>query len=95
MRAPLGQERLRRLPDGRIAVELKRGWADGTTHLLFAPLELPEKLAALTPRPCINLIPYHGVLAPRPGSFPPRQWPPPAPPSTNPPLATASGAGRT
>jgi hypothetical protein len=37
LRPPLGQERLRRLPDGRIAVELKRGWADGTTHLLFAP----------------------------------------------------------
>ena len=64
LRPPLGQERLRRLPDGRIAVELKRGWADGTTHLLFAPLEFLEKLAALTPRPRINLILYHVVLAP-------------------------------
>ena len=100
MRAPLGQERLRRLPDGRIAVELKRGWADGTTHLLFAPLELTEKLAALTPRPCINLILYHGVLAPH------TKWRPrivPDPPvasagtAVNEPAArhTASGAGRT
>jgi hypothetical protein len=31
---------------------------------VFAPLELLEKLAALTPRPRINLVLYHGVLAP-------------------------------
>jgi len=45
-------------------VELKRAWSDGTTHLLFEPLEFLEKLAALTPRPAINLVLYHGVLAP-------------------------------
>ena len=39
-------------------------WHDGTTHLLFEPVELLEKLAALTPRPRINLLLYHGVLAP-------------------------------
>lgn len=37
-------------------VELKRMWADGTSHLLFEPLEFLEKLAVLTPRPRINLI---------------------------------------
>ena len=42
-------------------MELKSAWADGTTHLLF---ELLEKLAALTPRPRINLVLSHGVLAP-------------------------------
>ena len=30
-------------------VQLKRVWADGTSHLLFEPLEFLEKLAALTP----------------------------------------------
>ena len=64
LRPPVGQERLRRLSDGRVVVELKRAWADGTTHLLFTPLEFLEKLAALTPRPRINLILYHGMLAP-------------------------------
>ena len=64
MQPPFGQERVRRLTDGRVVVELKRAWADGTTHLLFEPLEFLEKLAALTPRPRINLILYHGVLAP-------------------------------
>lgn len=50
--------------DGRVLVTLKSEWHDGTTHLLFAPVELLEKLAALTPRPRINLVMYHGVLAP-------------------------------
>ena len=44
---------------------LKRPWEDGTTHLEFEPLDLLARLAALTPRPRINLILYHGVLAPR------------------------------
>jgi hypothetical protein len=39
-------------------------WADGTRHLIFEPLTLLEKLAALTPRPRINLVLYHGMLAP-------------------------------
>jgi hypothetical protein len=39
-------------------------WRDGTSHLLFEPVELLEKLAAITPRPAINLLLYHGVLAP-------------------------------
>src|SRR3990170_981437 len=34
------------------------------SHLLFEPLELLERLAALTPRPRINLVLSHGVLAP-------------------------------
>ena len=37
------------------------GWY---THLLLSPLELIEKLAALVPPPRLNLIRYHGVLAP-------------------------------
>ena len=39
-------------------------WRDGTSHVALQPLELLEKLAALTPRPYVNLIVYHGVLAP-------------------------------
>jgi putative transposase len=40
---PLGQQRLRRLADGRISVALQRPWADGTTHLVCTPLELLER----------------------------------------------------
>jgi len=35
-----------------------------TGHLLFEPLELLEQLATLTPRPRVNLVLCHGVLAP-------------------------------
>jgi hypothetical protein len=64
LRPPLAQDRLTITPDGRALVTLKAPWHDGTTHLLFEPVELLEKLAALTPRPRINLLLYHGVLAP-------------------------------
>ena len=39
-------------------------WRDGTSHLLFEPIEFLEKLAAIVPRPAVNLVLYHGVLAP-------------------------------
>jgi hypothetical protein len=45
-------------------VALQRPWADGTTHLVFTPTELLERLVPLVPRPRINLLLYHGVLAP-------------------------------
>ena len=56
LRPPVAQERLRLLADGRVLVQLKQAWADGTSHLLFEPLEFLEKLAALTPGPQINLM---------------------------------------
>ena len=65
LRPPVAQERLQWTDDGQVRLELRRSWADGTTHLLFNPVELLERLAALTPRPRINLIFYHGILAPR------------------------------
>jgi len=60
----VAQDRLRPLDDGRIVLTLKSAWVDGTRQLLFEPLELLEKLAALIPRPRINLVLYHGGVAP-------------------------------
>jgi hypothetical protein len=37
---------------------------DPSSWRALKPLELLEKLAALIPRPYVNLIVYHGVLAP-------------------------------
>ncbi len=65
LRPPLGQDRLQIMPEGQVVLELRRRWTDGTTHLIFEPVELLERLAALIPRPRINLVLYHGVLAPR------------------------------
>lgn len=62
-RPPIAQDRLTELPDGRITLALKTSWSDGTTHVIYEPLDLIAKLAALIPRPHKNLILYHGVLA--------------------------------
>jgi hypothetical protein len=63
-RPALATERLSLLPDGRLLYRLKRRWRDGTTHMIFEPLKLVEKLAALVRPPRFNLVRYHGVLAP-------------------------------
>jgi Putative transposase/Transposase zinc-binding domain len=65
LRPPFAQERLRLRSDGRVALELKTAWHDGTRELVFEPLELLERLAAMTPRPETNLLICHGVLAAR------------------------------
>ena len=36
--------------------------ADGTTHVVFDPLEFLGRLAVLVPRPRVNTILYYGVL---------------------------------
>ncbi|MCA1852129.1 MAG: transposase [Beggiatoa sp.] len=43
---------------------LKTPYRDGTTHIVMAPLEFMQRLAALIPRPQLHLIRFHGVLAP-------------------------------
>jgi len=63
-RPPVATERLSLLPDGRLLYRLKRRWRDGTSHIIFDPLDLVGKLAALVPPPRFNLVRYHGVLAP-------------------------------
>jgi hypothetical protein len=67
LRPAVAQDRLRQLDDGRVVLTLKSPWVDGTRQLLFEPLTLLEKLAALIPRPRTNLVVYHGVLAPHSG----------------------------
>ena len=57
-------ERLDALQDGRVRYRFKKPWRDGTTHVVFEPLEFLEKLAALVPAPKAHLVRYHGVLAP-------------------------------
>ncbi len=61
---PLAAGKLRVLDDQTLRFTLKTPWSDGTTHLVLSPLELIEKLAALVPPPRLNLVLYHGVLAP-------------------------------
>ncbi|MBI2188899.1 MAG: transposase [Acidobacteria bacterium] len=65
LRPPIAQERLHLTSEGQVVLDLRHRWADGTTYLVFEPLELLERLAALTPRPRINLLLYYGVLGAR------------------------------
>ena len=62
LRPPVAARRLQLTPDGQVLLELTRRGSDGTTHLVFDPL---ERLAAITPRPRINLLLYYGVLGAR------------------------------
>jgi hypothetical protein len=64
LRSPVAEDRLSLAPDGSVRVRLKTPCRDGTSHIALQPLELLEKLAALILRPYVNLIVYHGVLAP-------------------------------
>jgi len=63
-RPPVATKRLSRLEDGRLLYRLKHRWRDGTTHVVFEPQEIVEKLAALVPPPRFHLVRYHGILGP-------------------------------
>ena len=58
--------RVRLIDADHLTFRLKTPWSDGTTHLVLSPLERIEKLAALVPPPRLNLVRYHGILAPMP-----------------------------
>jgi len=63
-RPPISNERLSLLPDGRLRYKLKRRWSDGTKAVIYDPMELMERLAALVPSPRFNITRFYGVLAP-------------------------------
>jgi len=50
--------------NGRVRYELKTPWRNGTTHVIFEPLDFISRLAALVPRPRVNHTRFHGVFAP-------------------------------
>jgi hypothetical protein len=49
---------------GNIRYQLKTPYSDGITHVIFEPLDFIAKLAALVPKPRVNLTRFHGVFAP-------------------------------
>jgi hypothetical protein len=63
LRPPISDDRLKMLPDGRIALTLKTPWRDGTVAIVLTAIQLVARLAALIPRPGQNQLRYHGVLA--------------------------------
>ena len=63
-RPAIAEKRLSLTPNGNIRYQLKTPYRDGTTHVIFEPLDFIARLAALVPKPRVNLTRFHGVFAP-------------------------------
>ena len=63
-RPAIAEKRLSLTKQGMVRYELKTPYRDGTTHVIFEPVDFIAKLAALVPKPRVNLTRYHGVFAP-------------------------------
>ncbi len=48
-------------PNGNVRYQLKTPYRDGTTHVIFEPLDFIAWLAALAPKPRVNLTRFHGA----------------------------------
>ncbi len=63
-RPAVSTERLSLTAQGNIRYRLKTAYRDGTTDVVFEPLDFMALLAALVPTPLVNLPRYHGAFAP-------------------------------
>jgi hypothetical protein len=63
-RPAVSEKRLSLTNQGKVRYELKTPCRDGTTHVIFDPVDFIAKLAALVPKPGVNLTRFHGVFAP-------------------------------
>ena len=63
-RPAVSTKRLSLTRNGQVRYELKTPWRNGTTHVIFEPLDFIARLVALVPRPRVNLTRFHGVFAP-------------------------------
>jgi hypothetical protein len=65
---PVAVPRLSLSSTGKVVYTLKTPYRDGTTQVAFdgaaiRPVDFIARLAALVPKPRVNLTRYHGVLA--------------------------------
>ena len=63
-RPPIATKRLSVDGRGRVVYRYKHPFRDGSTHVVLEPLDFIARLAALVPRPQLNLTRFHGVFAP-------------------------------
>ena len=66
-RPALSEQHLSLTAGGKVRYQLKTPYNNGITHVVFEPLDFLARLAALVPRPRVNLTRYHGVFAPNSG----------------------------
>ena len=62
--SPALSEKRLSLRNSKVRYELKTPYRDGTTHVIFEPLDFIARLVALVPKPRVNLTRFHGVFAP-------------------------------
>ena len=62
-RPAISTKRLSMTRNGRVRYELKTPWRNGTTHVIFEPLDFISRLVSLVPKPRVNLTRFHGVFA--------------------------------
>ena len=62
-RPAVSTKRLSMTRNGRVRYELKTPWRNGTTHVIFEPLDFISRLVSLVPKPRVNLTRFHGVFA--------------------------------
>ena len=63
-RPAIAEQRLSLAANGNVLVALKTPYDDGTSHVVLSPMEFMGRLAALVPKPRVNLTRYHGVFSP-------------------------------
>ena len=63
-RPAVSASRLQEVDGGKVRVELKSTWRDGTTHVLISRADLVLRMAAQVPLPKRPSLRYHGVFAP-------------------------------
>jgi len=63
-RPPIATKRLSVDRQGRVVYRYKQTFRDGSNHVVLEPLDFIARLAALVPRPRLNLTRFHGVFAP-------------------------------
>jgi hypothetical protein len=85
-RPPIAEDRLVRREDGRVELRLKRAWKSGVRALIFEPVNLIARLAALIPLPYQHARKFFGVFAAR-HPLRERVVPKPPPPTPERPVA--------
>jgi hypothetical protein len=63
-RPAVSTERLALTSQSNVRYTLKSPYRDGTTHIILEPPDFIARLAALVPKPRVNLTRFHGVFTP-------------------------------
>jgi hypothetical protein len=58
-RPAVSEKRLALTATGNVRYQLKTPYRDGATHVIFEPLDFIARLAALVPKPRVNLTRFH------------------------------------